>query len=192
MHDSLWTAQVGCRTYSASHPSASAAARNVRQACISPASDALRVEGLSCYLPMRFVSIGKPHVHHERISVVGAFNPIGARLWFQSHRDKSHFPNCPMVAKNLRFEGTSVLRSGRVVGSLPGLNRSAPVLFREAPNPFHLPGFLESRRPGPFNSATLCQDRAPAFTPGPHIRMPRLRGHSPRTSGSQQPHRQRP
>ena len=53
------------------------------------------------------------NVHHERISVVGAFNPIGARLWFQSHRDKSHFPNCPMVAKNLRLEGTSALRSGR-------------------------------------------------------------------------------
>jgi hypothetical protein len=49
------------------------------------------VEGLSCYLPMRFVSIRKPHVHHERISVVGAFDPIRARLWFQSHRDKSHF-----------------------------------------------------------------------------------------------------
>jgi hypothetical protein len=48
------------------------------------------VEGLSCYLPMRFVPIGKPHVHHERISVVGAFDPICARLWFQSHRDKSH------------------------------------------------------------------------------------------------------
>src|SRR5450755_568590 len=41
LHDSLWTAHVGCRTYSASHPSASAAARNVRQACISLASDAL-------------------------------------------------------------------------------------------------------------------------------------------------------
>jgi hypothetical protein len=32
LHDSLWTAHVGCLTYSASHPSASAAARNVRQA----------------------------------------------------------------------------------------------------------------------------------------------------------------
>src|ERR1700730_3589692 len=41
---------------------------------------------------MRFVSIGKPHVHHEGISIVGAFDPIRARLWFQSHRDKSHFP----------------------------------------------------------------------------------------------------
>ena len=50
------------------------------------------VEGLSCYLPMRFVSIGKPHVHHERESVVGAFNPISAGLWFQSYQDKSHFP----------------------------------------------------------------------------------------------------
>jgi hypothetical protein len=61
---------------------------------------------------MRFVSIGKPHVHHERISIVGAFNPISARLWFQFHRDESHFPRCPMVAKNLRLEGTSALRSG--------------------------------------------------------------------------------
>src|SRR5450631_2334138 len=41
LHDSLWTAHVECRTYSASHPSVSAAARNVRQASISPASDAL-------------------------------------------------------------------------------------------------------------------------------------------------------
>jgi hypothetical protein len=63
------------------------------------------VEGLSCYFPMRFVSIGKPHVHHERMSVFGAFDPIRARLWFQSHRDKSHFPNYPVVAKNLRLEG---------------------------------------------------------------------------------------
>jgi hypothetical protein len=50
---------------------------------------------------MRFVSIGKPHVHHEGMSVVGAFDPIRARLWFQSHRDKSHFPY-PVVAKNLK------------------------------------------------------------------------------------------
>ena len=78
------------------------------------------VEGLSCYLPMRFVSIGKPHIHHERISVVGAFNPISTRLWFQSHRDKSHFPNRPMVAKNLRLEGTSALRSGRRSRIAPG------------------------------------------------------------------------
>ena len=78
------------------------------------------VEGLSCYLPMRLVPIGKPHVHHERISVVGAFNPIGARLWFQSHRDKSHFPNCPMGGENLRLEGTSALRSGRRRRIAPG------------------------------------------------------------------------
>src|SRR5450631_603530 len=63
------------------------------------------VESLSSYFPMRFVSIGKPHVHHERMSVVGAFDPVRARLWFQSHRDKSHFPNYPVVAKNLRLEG---------------------------------------------------------------------------------------
>jgi hypothetical protein len=69
------------------------------------------VEGPSCYLPMRFVSIGKPLVHHERISVVGAFDPIRARLWFRSHRDKSHFPNDPVVAKNLRLEGISAFRS---------------------------------------------------------------------------------
>jgi hypothetical protein len=121
------------------------------------------VQRLPRHLPMRLVPIGKPHVHHERISVVGAFNPIGARLWFQSHRDKSHFPNCPMVAKNLRLEGTSALRSGRrrmiaLRDSIePGRIRSAQS------NPCHLPGFLESRRPGPFNSATLCQDRAPGI-----------------------------
>jgi hypothetical protein len=69
---------------------------------------------------MRFVSIGKPHMHHERISIVGAFNPIGARLWFQSHRDKSHFPNCPMVAKNLRLERTSARRSSRRRRIAPG------------------------------------------------------------------------
>ena len=68
------------------------------------------VEGLSCYLPMRFVAIGQPHVHHERISVVCAFDPNRARLWFQSHRDKSHFPIYPGVAKNLRLEGTSAFR----------------------------------------------------------------------------------
>ncbi len=73
------------------------------------------------HLPMRLVPIGKPHVHHERISVVGAFNPIGARLWFQSHRDKSHFPNCPMGGeKNLRLEGTSALRSDRRRRIAPG------------------------------------------------------------------------
>ena len=89
------------------------------------------VEGLPCYLPMRFVSIGKPHVHHERISVVGAFDPIRARLWFQSHRDKSHFPNCPMVAKNLRLEGPSAFRSGRRrVIALRVLNRTRAHSFR--------------------------------------------------------------
>src|SRR5277367_5125371 len=62
---------------------------------------------------MRFVSIGKPHVHHEGISVVGAFDPIRTRLWFQSHRDKSHLPNYPVVAKNLRLECTSAFRSRR-------------------------------------------------------------------------------
>ena len=85
------------------------------------------VEGLSCYLPMRFVSIGKPHVHHERISVVGAFDPSRARLWFQSHRDKSHFPNCPMVAKNLRLEGTSAFRSSRIVRIAPGTVVRCPI-----------------------------------------------------------------
>jgi len=33
------------------------------------------------------------------MSIFGAFDPIRARLWFQSHRDKSHFPNYPVVAK---------------------------------------------------------------------------------------------
>jgi hypothetical protein len=84
------------------------------------------VEGLSCYLPMRFISIAKPHVHHERISVVGAFDPSRARLWFQSHRDKSHFPNCPMVAKNLRLEGTSAFRSSRIVRIAPGTQSKRP------------------------------------------------------------------
>ena len=86
------------------------------------------VEGLFCYLPMRFVSIGQPHVHHERISVVCAFDPNRARLWFQSHRDKSHFPNYPAVAKNLRLEGTSAFRSRRS----RGLNRRQADSFRAA------------------------------------------------------------
>jgi hypothetical protein len=90
------------------------------------------VEGLSCYLPMRFVSIRKPHVHHERIRVVGAFDPIRARLWFQSHRDKSHFPNYPVVAKNLRLEGTSAFRSRRRrMIALRGLNRTRAHSFPE-------------------------------------------------------------
>jgi len=84
------------------------------------------VDGLSCYLPMRFISIAKPHVHHERISVVGAFDPSRARLWFQSHRDKSHFPNCPMVAKNLRLEGASAFRSGRRRRIAPGTQSKRP------------------------------------------------------------------
>ena len=69
------------------------------------------VDGLSCCLPMRFISIAKPHVHHERISVVGAFDPIRARLWFQSHRDKSHPKLSGGGKKNLRLEGTSAFRS---------------------------------------------------------------------------------
>ena len=85
------------------------------------------VEGLSCYLPMRFVSIGQPHVHHERISVVCAFDPNRARLWFQSHWDKN-FPNYPAVAKNLRLEGTSAFRSRRS----RGLNRRQADSFRAA------------------------------------------------------------
>jgi hypothetical protein len=64
------------------------------------------VEGLSCYLPMRFVSIGRPHVHHERMSVVGVFNPISAGLWFQSHRDKSHFPKLSGRRRNYRPPAT--------------------------------------------------------------------------------------
>jgi hypothetical protein len=40
------------------------------------------VDRLSCYLPMRLVLIGKPHVHHERISTVGAFNPLGTDSGF--------------------------------------------------------------------------------------------------------------
>ena len=126
------------------------------------------VQRLPRHLPMRLVPIGKPHVHHERISVVGAFNPIGARLWFQSHRDKSHFPNCPMVAKNLRLEGTSALRSGRRrriaprtqskrCGFVPQGTQSLPpcqpsgLVFRlgrclTASEPKRTSGVLESRR----------------------------------------------
>ena len=51
---------------------------------------------------MRFVSIGKPHVHHEAISVVGAFDPSRARLWFQSHRDKSHLPKLSRGCKKFK------------------------------------------------------------------------------------------
>ena len=108
------------------------------------------VEGLSCYLPMRFVSIGKPHVHHERISVVGAFNPIGARLWFQSHRDKSHFPNCPMLAKNLRREGTSALRSGQRRRIAPWTQSRRSDFVPRGTQSLPPPGFLESRRPRVF------------------------------------------
>ena len=122
------------------------------------------VEGLSCYLPMRFVSIGKPHVHHERISVVGAFNPIGARLWFQSHRDKSHFPNCPMVAKNLRLEGTSALRSGRRRRIAPGTqSRCSGFVFREAPNPCHLPALRIRFPPWPVSDSLPGQNAPAAF-----------------------------
>ena len=84
------------------------------------------VDGLSCCLPMRFISIAKPHVHHERISVVGAFDPSRSRLWFQSHRDKSHFPNCPMVAKNLRLAGLPAFRSGRRRRIAPGTQSKRP------------------------------------------------------------------
>ena len=92
---------------------------------------------------MRFVSIRKPHVHHERISVVGAFDPIRARLWFQSHRDKSHFPNYPVVAKNLRLEGTSAFRSRRRrMIALRGLNRTRAHSFPES-NPCHPPALSE-------------------------------------------------
>jgi hypothetical protein len=101
------------------------------------------VEGLPCYLPMRFISIGKPHIHHERISVVGVFDPIRARLWFQSHRDKSHFPNYPVVAKNLRLEGTSAFRSRRRrMIALRGLNRTRAHSFPES-NPCHPPALSE-------------------------------------------------
>src|SRR5450631_2109159 len=86
------------------------------------------VEGLSCYLPMRFVSIGKPHVHHERISVVGAFDPIRAGHWFQSHRDKSHFQkNYP--GKNLRLEVTSDFRSPSTSYDRPPGTQSNPSTF---------------------------------------------------------------
>ena len=80
------------------------------------------VEGLFCYLPMRFVSIGQPHVHHERISVVCAFDPNRARLWFQSHRDKSHFPK---LSSAFPIPSTSYDRSR-------GLNRRQADSFRAA------------------------------------------------------------
>ena len=53
------------------------------------------VEGLPCCLPMRFVLIEKPHVHHEGISVVGTLDPIWAGLRFQFHGGKRHLPEVP-------------------------------------------------------------------------------------------------
>ena len=106
------------------------------------------VEGLSCYLPMRFVSIGQPHVHHERISVVCAFDPNRARLWFQSHRDKSHFPNYPVVAKNLRLEGTSAFRSRRRRMIAPGDSiEGRRIRSAQHPNPCLLPALIRIRFP---------------------------------------------
>jgi hypothetical protein len=89
------------------------------------------VESLSSYFPMRFVPIGKPHVHHERMSVFGAFDPIRARLWFQSHRDESHFPNLSGGGENLRLEGISAFRSRRrSCDRHPGLNGRQADSFR--------------------------------------------------------------
>jgi hypothetical protein len=119
------------------------------------------VQRLPRHLPMRLVPIGKPHVHHERISVVGAFNPIGARLWFQSHRDKSHFPNCPMVAKNLRLEGTSALRSGRRRRIAPGTQSKHSGFVPRGTNPCHLPALRIRFPPWPV-SGSLPSQNAPA------------------------------
>jgi hypothetical protein len=125
LHESLWTAHWAPHLFSEPSFRLSRGPKRSPSLHFARVRRAGVVEGLSCYLPMRFVSIGKPHVHHERISVVGAFDPIRARLWFQSHRDRSHFPNCPMVAKNLRLEGPSAFRSGRRrMIALRGLNRT--------------------------------------------------------------------
>jgi len=53
------------------------------------------VEGLPCYLPMRLVLIGKPHVHHEGISIIGASDLLRAGLRFQFHGGKRHLPEVP-------------------------------------------------------------------------------------------------
>jgi hypothetical protein len=37
-----------------------------------------KVERLLRRLPMRLIPIGKPHVHHEGISIIGALDLIGA------------------------------------------------------------------------------------------------------------------
>jgi hypothetical protein len=47
---------------------------------------------------MRFVLIGKPHVHHERISVVGALDPIGARHRFSFMDLKAILENYQVTA----------------------------------------------------------------------------------------------
>jgi hypothetical protein len=121
------------------------------------------VEGLCCYLPMRFVSIGQPHVHHERISVVCAFDPSRARLWFQSHWDKSHFLNYPVVTKNLRSEGTTAFRSRRRRMIAQGLNRRQADSFRAASNPCHPPALRTCFPRRPVSDSLPSKDAPAAF-----------------------------
>jgi hypothetical protein len=48
------------------------------------------VERVPCSAPMRLGLIGKPQVRQERICIVGAADPISARLGFQFHWGKGH------------------------------------------------------------------------------------------------------
>jgi hypothetical protein len=66
----------------------------------------------------------------------GAFDPIRARLWFQSHRDKSHFPY-PVV----ELEGISAFRSHR-----------RRIVAHEAPKPGSLDEAFQSVKRVPKRS----------------------------------------
>src|SRR6202044_1964649 len=54
------------------------------------------VERLRGHLPVRLVLIGKPHMRHERISVVGTLDATSARFRFQSQGSKSHSLALPL------------------------------------------------------------------------------------------------
>jgi hypothetical protein len=54
------------------------------------------VERLRGHLPVRLVLIGKPHMRHERISVVGTLDATSARFRFQSQGSKSHSLAVPL------------------------------------------------------------------------------------------------
>jgi hypothetical protein len=83
------------------------------------------VEGLSCYLPMRLVSIGQPHVHHERISVVCAF-PVPSLPGTQSKAGGFVPRSIPILAP-CQPSGV-VFSAGRCLTSSRPQNASAALL----------------------------------------------------------------